>query len=278
MRTARNALSLIILAVALATTLPDQILGQPITNLARACSSGRCPTTSSGTLSDAVNPDETKMNDGSTNGDYAAGSCTTLEQTAGPGSAVWAAVDLEQEKDIGFVKLFSRTDACCVSRMDMFEIRVGNTAGDPTGNPICHEASQTANAVTYMNWAVCDGRGRHVYLVWHPTTTTLVDFCEVAPSAPSTPLLLPPLQVSHLRLCRVPFPLLRSISPRFRSRSSSLRALTWCSFPRSKSIGRTLSSRSRHRCDGTERRTGTRRTENWWTLGLQALTRFSRLA
>eukprot|EP00961_Rhodomonas_salina_P189431 2555537-Rhodomonas_salina.1 len=88
---------------------------------------------------------------------------------------------MEQEREVGFVKLFLRSDAL-TSRADQFEIRLGNAVGE-LANPICHSRNQDANTLTYRNWAQCKGSGRYLYVVWYPTDTQ-VDVCEVEIYAP----------------------------------------------------------------------------------------------
>jgi hypothetical protein len=86
---------------------------------------------------------------------YGSGGCASLSRVGGAGSAVWLSVDLEQQKDVGFVKLFMRSDAS-TSRGDQFEIRLGNAVGE-LANPVCHSANQNANTATFVNWAQCKG-------------------------------------------------------------------------------------------------------------------------
>ena len=87
--------------------------------------------------------------------EYSNGGCASLSQVGGAGSAVWLSVDLEQQREVGFVKLFMRKDAS-TSRADQFEIRLGNAVGE-LANPVCHSANQNANAATFVNWAQCKG-------------------------------------------------------------------------------------------------------------------------
>ncbi len=86
---------------------------------------------------------------------YASGGCASLSRVGGAGSAVWLSVDLEQPKEVGFVKLFVRKDAS-TSRADQFEMRLGNAVGE-LANPVCHSANQNANTATFVNWAQCKG-------------------------------------------------------------------------------------------------------------------------
>eukprot|EP00961_Rhodomonas_salina_P252091 3407858-Rhodomonas_salina.1 len=91
---------------------------------------------------------------------------------------------MQQPREVGFVKLHARSDSS-TARMDQFEIRLGDSTGE-LDNPVCHSPNQNANTVTWVNWAVCKGVGRYLFLLWYPTTDTLVDVCEVEIFAPIT--------------------------------------------------------------------------------------------
>eukprot|EP00961_Rhodomonas_salina_P234521 3169523-Rhodomonas_salina.1 len=149
----------------------------PIPNLARSCRAGRCPT---GAIRST---DATQLNDGDIFEDTGSVSACTLLEADAPGAATWAYIDMEEVKQVGFVKLHSRGDSQA-ERMDQFEIRVGN-ASVWDGNPVCHSANQDTNVVTYTNWAVCNGLGRYVFVVFYPQSIN-ADICELEVYPPHT--------------------------------------------------------------------------------------------
>jgi hypothetical protein len=90
-------------------------------NLALSGTASQSSTGYSGSASRAI--------DGNTNGSYSSGSVT---HTATSDASPWWQVDLGSTENIGDIKIFNRTDGCCVSRLSNFTVSVINANGTTT--------------------------------------------------------------------------------------------------------------------------------------------------
>ena len=96
-----------------------EVYGRKTSNLARACSAGGCPVTTSSVL----HPDNAKSNivDENTKNAF----ISTYENNP------WLMIDFEQTVFVTMVRIWNRWD-CCQQRLNNFEIRVGNAGTSDT--------------------------------------------------------------------------------------------------------------------------------------------------
>jgi len=111
--------------------------------------------------------------DGNTNTNYGGGSCTHTRAESEP----WWRVKLKKETAIESVQVWNRGD-CCGSRLNGFEVRVGNNGGNQwKRNGQCSGKQNIAQGK--MKAVGCNGRsGRYVFVVLSGPKRTL-SLCEV---------------------------------------------------------------------------------------------------
>ncbi|XP_050969663.1 uncharacterized protein LOC127167579 [Labeo rohita] len=99
-------------------------------------------------------------------------SCTHTASQSDP----WWKVDLPKTYSVNTVTITNRPD-CCDTRINGAEIRVGNSALDVFGNPLCAVVSTIPAGATYSY--SCHGmEGRYVF-VTIPGTSKILTVCEV---------------------------------------------------------------------------------------------------
>lgn len=141
------------------------------------------PTFQLSTFHDAVS---SRAVDGVENADFRGGSCTRtgFNSRFHYSFSPWWAVDLKQAKKVTGVRITTRSD-CCHTRLRNFEIRLGNTKPDGTGNQnkVCATGSTIPQGKTYQ--FECKGRGRYVS-VGIPGRRAILTLCEVEVLGKST--------------------------------------------------------------------------------------------
>ena len=129
----------------------ELFIASQIINLARACSGGACPTSSSGNWGGEPQYHSSKVVDG----DLSFFNTFQSHEQGNP----FVTVDLQQSMYVNRVRIYNRAQ-CCQERLKFFEIRIGNSA-TLTSNPAC--VTNGPNFVDFQDFT-CVMRGRYVSL------------------------------------------------------------------------------------------------------------------
>eukprot|EP00794_Sanderia_malayensis_P000591 gene591-1251_t len=113
--------------------------------------------------------------DGNPNNNYDYASCTRTTNEPGP----WWRVDLQAEKEVFEVKVVNRGD-CCGSRLNGFEIRIGNAiTNNGNDNPICGQNLPISTGETKTFVCQQPMKGRYVNIGLPGSEAKTLTLCEV---------------------------------------------------------------------------------------------------